>query len=187
LSSNNIFRQVAESGRQWRQYAESMTTSCQGYNGAEGGYLVRHAPPAYYSSEAGRCRSWEVPLGTTSAGHLHDDLAAGLPAYSFVTPNACNDMHGADNCRKDLVKRGDSWLASWVPRIIEAADFQAGRLTVVITWDEGTSKSNHIATVVLHRASNRASLGHSERCCGNVAPGFRVALLLPPGLDRSPS
>ncbi len=103
LSSDNIFRQVAESGRQWRQYAESMTTNCQGYNGVEGGYLVRHAPPPYYSSEASRCRSWDVPLGTTSAGHLHDDLAAGLPAYSFVTPNACNDMHGADNCRANLV------------------------------------------------------------------------------------
>lgn len=193
LSSNNIFRQVADSGRQWRQYAESMTTNCQGSNGADGGYLVRHAPPPYYSSEASRCRSWDVPLGTTSAGHLHDDLAAGLPAYSFVTPNACNDMHGADSCRNDLVKRGDSWLATWVSRIIAAPDFQAGRLTVVITWDEGTQKSNRIATVVLHRGLEQAKSGAAYTHCSTLrtteellglpllgcaagAPSFRIAL-----------
>jgi phosphatidylinositol-3-phosphatase len=193
LSSDNIFRQVAESGRQWRQYSESMTTNCQGYNGAEGGYLVRHAPPPYYSSEAGRCRSWDLPLGTTSAGNLHDDLAEGLPAYSFVTPNACNDMHGADSCRASLVKRGDSWLAAWMPKILATSDFQAGRLTVVITWDEGTSKSNHIATVVAHRGLEGAKSGAAYTHCSTLrtteellglpllgcaasAPSYRTAL-----------
>jgi hypothetical protein len=103
-------------------------------------------------------------LGTTTAGALHSDLAAGLPAYSFVTPNACDEMHGAPSCRTDLVKHGDDWLARWMPQIIASPDFQAARLLVVITWDEGSSTSNHIPALVAARTvrgvTSSASLTH---------------------------
>jgi hypothetical protein len=153
LSGDNIFQQVATAGLQWRQYAESMTSNCQRTDGAAGGYLVRHAPPPYYTSEATRCASWDVPTGTTTSGQLHSDLASGLPAYSIVTPNACDDMHGATTCSTSLVKRGDDWLAKWMPQIIASADFQQARLVVIITWDEGSATSNHIPTLVLSRTT----------------------------------
>ncbi len=80
-----------------------------------------------------------------------------------------------------------------MPRIIAAPDFQAGRLTVIITWDEGTSKSNHIATVVLHRgleeAKSSAAYTHCSTLrtteellglpllgCAAGAPSYRTAL-----------
>jgi hypothetical protein len=149
LSGNNIFRQVATSGRQWRQYSESMSTRCQRVDGAPGGYLVRHAPPPYYPSEATRCRSWDVPMGTVTSGALHTGLTQGLAAYSFVTANACDEMHGASPCPSDLVGRGDRWLRMWMPRIIASDDFRSGRLVVIVTWDEGSATSNHIPTLVL--------------------------------------
>ena len=65
----------------------------------------------YYPGLGADCTGWAVPLGTTTAGNLHDALAAGLPEYSFVTPNLCNDMHGAPACPTSWVKRGDDWLA----------------------------------------------------------------------------
>jgi phosphatidylinositol-3-phosphatase len=164
LSVDNIFQQVAAAGLQWREYAESMSGSCQATNSADLRYLVRHAPPPYYTSEASRCATWDVPLGTTAAGALHSALAAGLPAYSFVTPNACDDMHGAPSCSDALVTVGDSWLAQWMPRIIASPDFQSARLVVVITWDEGSSSSNHIATLVVARTvrgvTSSAALTH---------------------------
>ena len=123
LSGDNIFSQVAAAGQQWREYAESMPSNCRRTNDTQAAYLVRHAPPPYYTSEAKRCQSWDVPLGTTTAGALHDGLASGLPAYSFVTPNACDDMHGVPSCRNGLVHSGDAWLATWMPEIIGSADF----------------------------------------------------------------
>jgi hypothetical protein len=149
LSGSNIFQQVAASGRQWREYAESMPGPCERQNGAGERFLVRHVPPPYYASESSRCRKWDVPLGPASSGALAQDLGRGLPAYSFVTPNACDDMHGAPGCVGDLVRQGDAWLARWVPRILTSADYRSGHLLVVVTWDEGSGSTNHVATVVI--------------------------------------
>jgi hypothetical protein len=164
LSVDNIFRQVAAAGLQWREYAESMSGNCQSTDSADLVYLVRHTPPPYYTSESSRCASWDVPMGTTTSGSLHSALAAGLPAYSFVSPNACDDMHGGPSCSHPLVTIGDTWLAKWMPQIIASSDFQAGRLLVVISWDEGSATSNHIATLVVARTvrgvSSSAALTH---------------------------
>jgi hypothetical protein len=155
LSVDNIFRQVAAAGLQWREYAESMSGNCQPTDSANLVYLVRHAPPPYYTSESSRCAIWDIPMGTTTSGALHSALAAGLPAYSFVTPNGC---------AHPLVTIGDNWLAKWMPQIIASSDFQVGRLVVVITWDEGSATSNHIATLVVARTvrgvSSSAALTH---------------------------
>jgi hypothetical protein len=159
LTGDNIFSQVARARRQWREYAESMSSNCQRQDGAGGRFLVRHAPPPYFAAEAGRCPRWDVPLGTTSSGALHNDLAQGLPAYSFVTPNACDDMHGAPSCDGDLVKRGDAWLGRWVPQILASPDYRSGRLLLIITWDEGDSRTNHIATVVISPQIRHARTG----------------------------
>jgi hypothetical protein len=149
----SIFGQVVESGRQWRGYVESMPRPCLRHD--DGRYLVRHAPAPYYASEAGRCPKWDVPLGGLDQGALHDDLVAGkLPAYAMVTPDACNDMHGAVGCGEQ-VGVGDAWLAEWVPRILAAPDYRAGRLVVVVTFDEGSSTDNRIPTVVVAPTANR--------------------------------
>jgi len=164
LTGDNIFSQVAGSGRQWRGYAESMPGPCARSN--SGDYLVRHAPAPYYASEQQRCPQWDLPLGTGTAGALHDDLAAGqLPAYSFVTPNACNDMHGGPGCASDQVAAGDAWLARWVPTILSGPDFRAGRLVVIITWDEGTTADNHIPTLVLAPTAERLSVTEPLNHC----------------------
>jgi hypothetical protein len=151
LTGDSIFTQVARSGRQWRGYAESMPGPCAAGDSANGVYLVRHAPAPYYLAEASRCSRWDVPLGSPDAGALHDDVTAGtLPAYAFVTPDACHDMHGAPPCPSSKISNADAWLARWLPMIIAGPDFAAGRLVVFITWDEASSGSdNHIATLVI--------------------------------------
>jgi hypothetical protein len=166
ISQPNIFQQVAAAGLQWREYAESMPANCTRTN--SGLYLVRHAPPPYYTSERTRCQSWDVPLGTTSSGALRSGLRNGLPAYSFVTPNACNDMHGATGCTTGKVKRGDNWLAAWMPLVIGSADFQQGRLLVIITWDEGSRSSNHIPTLVVGRTINAKESGTAYTHCSTL-------------------
>jgi hypothetical protein len=107
-------------------------------------------PATYYVDERPDCARWAVPLGTPAAGALHDDVAAGrLPAYAFVTPDACDDMHGAPPCPGDLVATGDRWLRTWLTQILAGPDYRAGRLAIVVTFDEGTGSDNHIPTVVV--------------------------------------
>jgi phosphatidylinositol-3-phosphatase len=152
LDGGNLFQQVATSGRQWRVYAESMQGSCA--HSDQGVYLVRHTAAPYYLSERDRCAQWDVPMGTADAGALHDDVTAGtLPAFSLVVPDACDDMHGAASCDGDLVAKGDSWLRQRLPAILAGADYRAGRLLVIITWDEGSATDNHIPTLVISPTS----------------------------------
>jgi len=148
LTGDNIFHQVAGAGRQWRNYAEAAPGAC--VLTGHGRYLVRHVPATYYLDERADCRRWTVPLGGAAGGALHDAVAAGqLAAFSFVSPDACDDMHGAPGCPGNLVAAGDRWLRTWLPEIMAGPDYRSGRLTVILTWDEGTATSNHIPTLVV--------------------------------------
>jgi len=146
-SQNSIFAQLGKAGRTWREYAEAMQGHCRktndddktykNANGTTGEkYYVRHAPPPYYTSAPmpGECSTWDVPLGTTTSGKFLTALSPGddgLPAYSFVTPGGCDDMHDCGT------KAGDDWLREWIPVIQRSAAYQSGQLVVFITWDEG--------------------------------------------------
>jgi len=138
----NVFRQIGLAGKGWRGYAETMPSNCDRAN--SGNYAVRHNPPPYYT-DLGSCSSWDVPMGTTSAGNLlHDVNAAALTAYSSVTPNLQNDMHDGS------VATGDTWLSGWIPKITAGPDYQNGNLAIFIVWDENSGSSpNHVACFVL--------------------------------------
>ncbi len=186
ISGPNIYQQVAQSGRQWRGYAESMPMPCYQRNTSGGRYLVRHAPAPYFTSEAGRCRQWDVPMGTPTAGALHDDVASGsLPAFSFVTPDACHDMHGGPACSGDMVAAGDSWLSTWLPQIMAGPDYQAGRLAIVVTWDEGTKQDNHIPALVISPTTTGIALGTPVTQCALVRTMQEVLGVPPLGCAAS--
>jgi len=71
---------------------------------------------------------------------LATDIAAGtLPAFSFVVPNMCDDMHDCSTTS------GDTWLSNNLPAMIAAV---GPRGLVILTWDEDDkSSANHILTV----------------------------------------
>jgi phosphatidylinositol-3-phosphatase len=114
--------------------------------GTSGRYAVKHNPAAYYVGDSDRaaCRTDDIPLGSLQSGALRRDIdASTLPAFAFVTPNLCNDTHDCS------VRTGDSWLATWIPRIVNGPNFRAGNTLVVLTWDEGVGGANQIPTVVV--------------------------------------
>jgi hypothetical protein len=167
LTGDNLFRQVAASGRQWRNYAEAAPGNC--VLTGHGRYLVRHVPATYYRDERSDCRRWAVPLGNSTGGALHDDIAAGqLPAFSFVSPDACDDMHGASGCPGNLVTAGDRWLQTWLPQVMAGPDYRGGRLTVIVTWDEGTATSNHIPTLVVAPTVRHVSTSRPLTHCSTL-------------------
>jgi hypothetical protein len=173
-----------------------MPDNCEPTSTNGGRYLPRHAPAPYYVSEQQRCKNWQVPLGTAAAGAFHDDVVRGhLPAFSLVTPDACDDMHGAPSCKQNLVASGDTWLRLWMSQILTGPDYTGGKLVVIITWDEGSKTDNHIATFVVSPSTRSISgtrlythcstlhtvedlLGLSPLGCAASAPSMRTEFKL---------
>jgi hypothetical protein len=147
LAVASIYSQVAALGGTWRDYEESAPANCPSAD--SGLYVVHHDPAPYYTGIRTTCQTSDVPLGSPSAGALVADVDAGtLPTFAFVTPNLCDDMHGATGCPSDLIAAGDAWLSALVPRITGGPNYQAGDTVVMITFDEG-STDNHVATFVI--------------------------------------
>ena len=156
VDGDNIFSQVTTAGLEWRNYAEAATTNCQSTNTARNVYVVKHVPAAYFTSEGVQCPFWVVPTGSLTGGTLHADVAGGkLPAYAFVTPSACDDMQGAPGCRQNPVGAGDDWLRRWLPMIMGGPDYRAGRLVIIVTWDQGSGSDTHVPTLVISPTTSR--------------------------------
>jgi hypothetical protein len=144
-------------------------TGSQVYSTVTDQYATRHNPFVYFHSvidNSALCNSHVVPLGTltvgtngapdTFTGHLAQDLStpATTPAFSFVSPNLCNDGHDATCAGKNVegttttdihgntVQAGgltaaNLWLEHWMPLILNSPAYQSGHMLVVITADEG--------------------------------------------------
>jgi len=137
LSAVSIFGQVKS-----KSYEESMPSNCYGTDSYP--YSAHHNPEAYYTLVAADCSANDVPMGSASAGNLINDVNnATLPAFSFVTPNQCDNTHDCG------VGVGDSFLSTLLPKIFAGPDYQAGRLVVFLTWDENDgSAGNHVAMII---------------------------------------
>ena len=138
----NIFRQLVRRGRAWRGYAESMPSRCR--RADSGRYLMRHNPAVYFLHLRGTCRTSDLPMGTPARGPLRHALRKNiLPAYAFLTPDACHDMH---DCPKSV---GDAWLRGWLPMIVRNQSYRNGQMVVFLTFDEGVGADQRVATIVL--------------------------------------
>ena len=148
----SIFSQIDQRGTalSWKVYAESMPQPCFSRN--QGQYVARHNPPVYYSGIQASCHANDVPMGTPASGALAADLAAGtLPSYGMLVPDLCNDGHDACN-GQSRVSEEDQTVATWLPAITSSADYQSGRLLVIITADtsEAPANGNQLATILVN-------------------------------------
>jgi hypothetical protein len=151
----NIFRQLARRGRSWRGFAESMPSPCLRRD--SGRYLMRHNPAVYCRHLDGTCRTSDLPMGTPARGALRHALRKNvLPAYAFLTPDACHDMH---DCPKSV---GDAWLRSWLPLILANQSYRNGQMVVFLTFDEGEGAHQRIATIVITRHVARGTVSRAR-------------------------
>ena len=134
---------IFEQARSARSYEESMPVNCAA--ASSGDYAVKHNPEAYYTRIRNACSANDVPLGTPSAGALAQALTtSALPAFAFVTPNLCNDMHDCPTASGDAGSRAGSRRSPRSPA------YRAGDTVVFITWDENDgANGNQVATIVV--------------------------------------
>jgi hypothetical protein len=152
-STAHLVNTLDAAGVTWMIYQEDITAgSCPIHS--SGFYAVKHDPVMFYqdvignppSTSTARCKAHHKPYSSFAA-----DLATGhMPNYVFITPNLCDDMHGATGCPKSGtagdIQMGDTWLQNELPRILTYAQAHDG--VVLITWDEGDS-SNLMAFLAL--------------------------------------
>jgi hypothetical protein len=165
----NTFRQVRRSGRTWRSYNQSMPEPC--LRSTVGPYKAGHNPGIAWSRIARDCLRWDV--GTW---RLRIAIAENhLPAYAFITPDQCHNMHATCERHVGAIRAGDRWLHEWIRALVNTPDYAAGRTAIFITWDEGShgqtaEKRGENCLARIHR--------HDESC---HIPTFVLSAYVNPG------
>lgn len=171
----SVFGQAAARGLPARSYEESMPRPCD--RSSSGNYDVNHNPWAYFPAETAACQSGDVPAGTPRAGALASDVRSGrLPAVGLLTPNLLHDAHNG------TLAQADAWLRGWIPVLQAGPDWRAGRLAIVVVFDEGDVTGRvpfvliapGVSGVVMHERADQYAL---TRLIGQVigAPPLRHA------------
>ena len=144
LDVPSIFSQLP--GGRSRSLAESMSTNCERMNSLP--YLVRHNPEVYYTNLGSDCSNYDVPFSPTP------DLGA---AFTFIAPNAINDMHNG------TIQDGDTFLEGYVPKLMATPQYRSGTTVIFITWDESESDTgvNHVPLVVISPYTHAVVDGHA--------------------------
>ncbi|MFC7486291.1 alkaline phosphatase family protein [Knoellia pratensis] len=137
--SVSIFEAMGPDAREW---AESMPSNC--FMGNSGDlFEVGHTPFQYYTrTQKTLCPMYAIPLGS------HNAMSA---KFNLVIPNRVNIMHGtsATTTASERIQAGDRWASTFIPALLASSEYAAGKSAVIITFDEGDSKSSQIPFIVI--------------------------------------
>ncbi|HEX3595969.1 MAG TPA: alkaline phosphatase family protein [Polyangiaceae bacterium] len=142
-STEHLVTQMKAANVSWMSYQEGLdATSGACPIDSSGFYAPKHDPFIFFQDVSG-----SPPSGTNAycvahhapASQLAADLASdAVAAYNFITPNLCNDMHGAAGCpNSNSIRSGDDWLGANLPALITYAAAHKG--VVFVLWDEGAA------------------------------------------------
>jgi hypothetical protein len=156
VSGPSVFDLALAHGHTGKAYADSLPSTCARSN--HGRYAVRHNTWTYFPQSTS-CRRLDVPSGQLAA-----DAAAGrLPDVGMLVPDLCHDAHDCS------LGTADGYLRTVLSTVLAGPDWKAGRLAVVITFDEveGSGGGSLLTVVVapgLHGARVGAPLSHLSWC-----------------------
>jgi phosphatidylinositol-3-phosphatase len=140
----NIVDQIEGSGRTWKAYMQSFSLCSKPTDHACGNQLYerKHNPfISYQDVQSNPARVAKI----VDFSQFSTDLANNsVPAYSWISPDQCHDMHGrastpSDPCDfsqvQSLIKTGDTFLSATVGKIMNSRAW-TGNSVIFITWDE---------------------------------------------------
>jgi hypothetical protein len=126
-SGPTIGSQLSAKHLPWAAYAEGYPSSRR--------FAEKHVPFLYFRGSA----SHVVPLQRFNLRKL--------PAYSFIVPDLCHDMHDCS------IATGDHWLRNFIAPLLTVKD-----TAIFIVFDEGTSNAGgggNVALIVAGTAVRR--------------------------------
>jgi hypothetical protein len=143
--------QLVSAGKDWRAYMQNIPASgttlanWPGDDNTAKLYAVKHNPFPYIAEIQDNPAQFakQFPIE-----QLFSDLSSGnIPAFSYIVPDQCRDMHGISNVlapcggvndTDDIdVKRGDDETGWLVNGILGSRGWQSGRNALFIVFDEG--------------------------------------------------
>ena len=123
VSGPSVLDLALQHGHTAKVYAESMPSNCD--RDSTGRYAVRHNTWTFFPESTG-CRDLDVP-----AQNIDADVAAGqLPNVGMLIPDLCHDAHDCS------LQAADGYLRDVMHTVLSGPDWAAGRLAVVVTFDE---------------------------------------------------
>jgi hypothetical protein len=158
----SLITQLDQAGISWKAYLQALPhanfedicypSKCNGSPDNDPLYVSKHDAIQNFTPSLNPA-DWarQVPIG-----QLQDDLASGdVPAFNYVIPDECHDMHGdppycidggnvdngnpqaADPQDQRLVTVGDAYLGQLVSSITHAAFWSQGNNAIAVVFDEG--------------------------------------------------
>lgn len=151
LNLPSLAGQLVKAGKDWRAYLQNIPESgthlanWPGDSNTAKLYAVKHNPFPYVAEIQDDPAQFakQVPIE-----QLFSDLGSGqVPAFSYIVPDQCRDMHGIGNVLAPCggvndtddndVKRGDDETGWLVNGILGSRGWQSGRNAIFIVFDEG--------------------------------------------------
>lgn len=124
----------------WKAYMQSMPSV--GYTGdSYGNYAQKHDPFMYFASIRNNPARMQQIVPFTQ---FQSDMQAGKIAnFVWITPDLCNDMHGALVCGSydGLIAQGDNFIHTVVQQVMSSAVWRNGA-AIIITWDENEGSNS---------------------------------------------
>lgn len=191
LPNENLFHLLGEAGVSFSSFLESMPANCDLANVPP--YLVRHNPMAYYTNVDAAsgltysCPNTDVPIAAATTPGTPLAWPDPLPAFSFVAPDYCHDMHGSPatgpcpSGTDQIIADGDTWLSANVPALLALGAI------VIVTFDEGasgdsTNGGGHVLTIMtgpnVPAGGTDASFYDHHSLLGGLEDYFDVSPLL---------
>jgi hypothetical protein len=147
----SVAGQLVKAGKDWKAYLQNIPISgttlanWPGDNNTAKLYAVKHNPFPYVAEIQADPNQFaqQVPIE-----QLFGDLGSGqVPAFSYIVPDQCRDMHGLSNplapcggafdTDDNDVKRGDDETGWLVNGIMGSQAWKRGRNAIFVVFDEG--------------------------------------------------
>ena len=142
FSGSTLVDQLEAHQMSWKAYMQSLPAP--GFTGGYAGlYGQKHDPFMYFATIRNNAVRMQRVVPFTQ---LNADIAAGpLPNFVWLSPDVCNDMHGASgsgiagcDTYDGQIALGDAFIHTLVPQIMHSSAWNEGS-AIVIAWDEGNS------------------------------------------------
>jgi hypothetical protein len=157
-----LLKNAPGGGVEWRAYQENISgKDCPLSDRYP--YVVKHNPFVYFDDVTNRrnpdsayCVEHIRPFEELTKDLVNNSVAR----YNFITPNVCNDMHDSCSPLRNKVAQGDTWLAKYLPDILNSQAYRDGGV-VFITWDEAERADGPIGMIVLSPLAKGNGYGNS--------------------------
>lgn len=167
-TTGDLGGQLTTAGIPWTAYMESMPAACDPVVTTPL-YVLKHDPFLFFTdvtANTSSCDQDVVPY--PGASSLVATLDGTMPPdFVWITPNVCDDMHGAGSklgscygeTNPELIAGGDAWLSANLAPILSSTWFTGSPSTVIVTMDENDNQS-------------------TGSCCGDATGGQVPAVVI---------